>query len=364
MLATGTSHVLCEREQCPTVNGAQVAIRANGSVLIASEQGIVTFDSSGTKQTLARTGSGPGELRFALALGVDRLDRVLAFDIGNGRQSRWATDTSPAHVGTMPPRTMLSLNARAGILHAVLLPPAAARGDTVLAAVVRHEFDSVSTWTDTVARVRAPALFVVGSEGMFPPSVPWEWGLRWDVCGNGDVLLAANDRWQIQRMVRGAPVAATAGRHLVPRPVTDADRAALASRPFMRTAPPAYREALRAELVQGPTVHPVIMDLHCGQRGDAWIEEPVTADSSVLRRLDRDGRLTGSVALPRATRVMAIREPWVVGLETSADDELRVVRLTIDTTARRQGAPPPHRPAVNRLGATSAHPSSSSSRTN
>ncbi len=325
-----STRVLCEREACPSLMDVSIALRSSGATVVATERGIVELDSLGASHLVARSGAGPGELHFALALGVDTLERITAFDIGAGRQSRWSPAEPPAHVFTMPPQSMIGLRARNASLYALLLPAAAARRDTVSAVVLRHDFDSATVWRDTIATTRAPALFTVGGEGLFPPPLPWGWAMHWDVCPNGDVVLSANDRWRLERVRARTRRMTTDGQHVVSRAVTASERDALEKQPFLSRAAPSFRAALREEIARGPAVHPVVAAVFCGVGNDAWVGEPVTADSVVLRRIDDRGGLTGSLPLPRNVRVLALREPWIVVVETLPDDEQRLVRYTID----------------------------------
>lgn len=306
------------------------SLAPSGTVIVADQRGLVAFDDAGVPHAISRQGDGPGELRAPFAMRADSAGRVHVFDVRRMRYLVFPDTGAPTDVGALPPMTMLNLRFGEAGLYVLSLPAAAAAGDSITAAVIRRAVTD-TTWGDTVALVPERAVFVTGSEGLFPPSLPWDRTVLWDVCGGGDVVVAATDRWRVVRYQRGRPPRTTGRPEIEGRPVPAAERDSVLAARMARGSPPAsYRAALERRLAL-PGRHRVIDDLHCADDGRVYVRNAPEPGASVVRWdvLGTDGSLSGYFSSPVGLRVFDVRGNRLVGVQETDTGAEQIVRLRV-----------------------------------
>ena len=313
----------------------ETAVIATGRVFALGEGKLLRLDDSGAA-VVARDGGGPGELRAPIALGTGRDSAVAVFDIGRMRLISMNGETSPEEIAVFPPADFRTAKVRTGHLYAYTLPPAAAVGNTVDAAIVRF-VPTDSAWTDTIARFPEPAVSVRGEGGAAASRLPWDPMVLWDVCDDGEVLVGHSDVWAAQwhrsgdstsrvRRVERSGETRTA--------MTDAEHDSI-SRDWLERSPkvPSFRAELGRRLATKPQYRPVLSAVFCGEHNSAILVNTPDfgAGMQTVDIIAKDGTGLRSIRVPAHIRLTGAFGNELVGVDPT--DHVDVV-YRIEVTGR------------------------------
>ncbi|HEU4883597.1 MAG TPA: 6-bladed beta-propeller [Longimicrobium sp.] len=313
---------------------------AHGDILVADagNHRIDVFDAAGKRvRSLGRQGRGPGEFSQPSWLGVQG-DTLLVWDMVQARLTRF--DTAGTLIGTDPPVTDLGSFPRIvgqrgdGSLLAVASAAAdwraGAHRDSLLIVWMRPDGDR-----DTVATVPGDEQFGTRSpDGRVTETTTLPFGRRTVIAadrgrvflGTADspVIVASSDgtEWDTVASLPGPP------RPVAPKDVNDYWARLRVTGARAPVGPP--------EGIEYPTRYPPYTDLQIAPDGDVWISLPSRpSEWSVSSRwlvFSPEGKLRGSVEIPRRNRMLQVGDGWILVSETDADDREIVVRYTLSNS--------------------------------
>jgi hypothetical protein len=330
-----------ERRWCADANAAGCDFKSPATVRALPDGGILVSDVSGPLRrfgstgafigALGRRGQGPGEYGFVVDAQLASNGLVTWFDNTQMRMATVRLDGSAGPVTrVMPPFTMANLFLVDTQLVIFDVPAGAHLGDTVQGV---YRTVPVSGTPMVFARVRTPAVFVAGSEGMMPMRAPFQPYVIGHVGSGGDVAHTNGARYDVEMFPRGAP----AWRLTVDAPVravSQADRDSAEQqllKAFKVTAVAGLPPNVRASFQRAGAVHPPLTALCVMRDGTVWTRPTPPAGASRARWdvFARDGKRVGQVLLPQTARVWDGARDWMLVSELDADEVATFVRYRV-----------------------------------
>jgi len=340
LLLPESSRQLCSPSEplCTGIRFSTGTWEASGTALVFSMNGgrlqmvRVSEESPGFQQ-IGRDGSGPGEYRFSMRLGVDSAGTISSLDLRGRRLVQFSAEGEPQRTETLTlPEGLIDaflLNGRVVYLHS----HSRSTGDS--AAV------SVSTWSPSREARSARAVLsltrpvtqlgqMMAAPKRFAPQAAF--GLRAD----GKVVFAEGTRLELMVFDTAGARESHLGFAITPRTVTDADRERAAAELGVSVASSGMRSAIRAAnqsaLEAGPTQHPGVTALVVGADDSIWLREATReqGDSTAWLVFDRSLSPRFRVLLAASDRVLAASLTRVVltNDDSNADfTDLRILRF-------------------------------------
>ena len=369
-LAALTAATALVGQQVPTVTLSKPAARLNhefsaisgfreladGRVLVSDgiDETVLRIDlRTGKMDTLARSGSGPGEYKSPDLLFETPAGGTLLVDLGNARLSFYDAalkykESMPIAKGE-PGRGMMmvmpqGVDAQGRLyMQAIMRDPEGGRSDS--GAVLRY--DRVKGAADTVAKLRMGEVTVTSSGGpnnrsMSMQPVPLSPEDRWGVGADGRIAIARAANYALEWVGGGKPAVKGPANPFTPVPIRDADKKEYIEdganglsimvqnengRMSVRMGRGGPRQAERddAERIKNlkwPATKPAARNVVLSPTGEAWVERYVAAGAA--RSYDvfgADGKLVRKVVLPAGRRLVGFGK-GVVYLRETTEDEL------------------------------------------
>ena len=336
--------LVTERRWCTELDAPGCDFKQLASVRSLPDGGMLASDARGPLNrfgadgrfvgALGRRGKGPGEYGFVIDAQLASTGLVTWFD---NTQMRIATVRLDGTAGPvtrlMPPFTMADLFLVDMQLVILDVPAGAAPGDTVTAS---HRTVPASGSPTVLARVRTPALFTVGGEGMIPMRSPFRPFVIGHVGAAGDVAHTNGGRYDVVV----APNKQASWRLIIDMPtrsVTSAEQdsaVARALKGFKVSNVASLPEPVRESFNNAGSTFPPLRELRVLRDGTLWIL-PVAELGATRARWDvfsKDGKRLGRATLPLGARIWDGTRDWVLVSELGEDDAPTVVRYRVHTT--------------------------------
>jgi hypothetical protein len=317
---------------------------SDGNIAVANAGSfeVRVFDSTGKHlRSLGRAGAGPGE--FQSLYGIYRLrgDSIAAFDTQSQSMTVFAPDGKVGRTFTITGTTGGSRLTPAGLMgngrdaswlmmsaqNSGALPPGAARLHLFL-----MRYDQTGKVRDTVARLPGFEVFVFdGGKGRVVPSVLFGRGAAVAATSDGFVV-AMTDFYEINRYSSKGRLQSVVRRATPSRSVTSADidaareaqaglfrspeQKALLKESYLHMNVPATMPAIGSAL---PGRFPWIV---VNEAGGVWVlnYQAPSDTSPVWSIFDREGRLHGTIALPRGFFLHEVGRDYLLGVQTDSLD--------------------------------------------
>ena len=328
---------------------------ADGRVLVSDgiDETVLRIDlRTGKMDTLARSGSGPGEYKSPDLLFETPAGGTLLVDLGNARLSFYDAalkykESMPIAKGE-PGRGMMMVMPQGvdaqGRLYMQAIMRGAEGGRSDSGAVLRY--DRVKGAADTVAKLRMGEVTVTSAGGpnnrsMSMQPVPLSPEDRWGVGADGRIAIARAANYALEWVGGGKPAVKGPANPFTPVPIRDADKKEYIEdgasglsimvqndngRMSVRMGRGGPRQAERddAERIKSlkwPATKPAARNVVVSPSGEAWVERYVAAGTP--REYDvfgADGKLVRRVVLPAGRRLVGFGKGVVYLKETTADE--------------------------------------------
>jgi hypothetical protein len=328
---------------------------ADGRVLVSDgiDETVLRIDlRTGKMDTLARSGSGPGEYKSPDLLYETPGGGTLLVDLGNARLSFY--DAALKYKESMPiskgepgrgPMTIIipqGVDAQGRIYIQAIMREPGRTADS--GAVIRY--DRLKGTSDTVAKLKMGEVEVSSSGGPNNRSVsmrpvPLSPKDEWGVAADGRVAIARAANYSLEWVGAGKPAVKGPANPFTPVPIRDADKKEWAQDAAtglaimvtndngrmsvnMRRGGPQQAdrdEAERIKALKWPATKPAARNVTVAPTGEAWVERYVAAGAA--RSYDvfgADGKLVRKVVLPVGRRLVGFGKGVVYLKETTGDE--------------------------------------------
>lgn len=327
---------------------------ADGRVLVSDgiDETVLRIDlRTGKMDTLARSGSGPGEYKSPDLLFETPAGGTLLVDLGNARLSFYDAalkyqESMPIAKGE-PGRGMMmimpqAVDAQGRIYTQAIMRDPGSKADS--GAVIR--FDRLKGTSDTIAKLKMGEVEVSSSGGpnnrsMSMRPVPLSPEDEWGVGADGRVAIARAANYALEWVGAGKPAVKGPANPFKPVAIRDADKKEYLEdganglsimvqndngRMSVRMGRGGPRQAERDDAarikeLRWPTAKPAARGVTVAPTGEAWVERHVAAGTP--REYDvfgADGKLARKVVLPAGRRLVGFGKGVVYLKETTADE--------------------------------------------
>jgi len=304
----------------------------DGGLIASGAMGPIHHFASGGAfmKALGGKGKGPGEYGFVVHPQLVR-DQLVWFDNTQMRITSVTLAGTPGPITlTMLPQTTENMYLVDGTLTVFDVPVNATLGDTVEGV---YRTVPTSGAPKIFARIRTPALFAPGSNGMRLSGPPFSPRIVAGVSIHGDVAHSSGDRYVVDIVpTSGAPWRLEIDA--LKRAVTQKDRdsvEAIALKSFrvpnVASLPPAVRAQFDIKL----DWFPPLTSIFVLRDGTVWIRPRPAAGETTARWdvFSSNGVRLGRAQLPLGARVYDGARDWVLLVEKNADDVPTVVKYKV-----------------------------------
>jgi hypothetical protein len=328
---------------------------ADGRVLVSDgiDETVLRIDlRTGKMDTLARSGSGPGEYKSPDLLFETPGGGTLLVDLGNARLSFY--DAALKYQESMP---IAKGEPGRGPMMMVIPQGVDAQGRIYIQAIMREpgrtsdsgaviRYDRAKATSDTVAKLKMGEVEVSSSGGPNNRSVsmrpvPLSPEDEWGVGADGRVAIARAANYTLEWVGAGKPAVKGPANRFTPVAIRDADKkeyiqdganglAIMVQNDNGRMSVSMRRgglqqaerdEAERIKDLKWPAAKPAARNVVVAPGGEAWVERYVAAGAP--REFDvfgADGKLVRRVVLPAGRRLVGFGKGAVYLRETTADE--------------------------------------------
>lgn len=328
-------------EACLTTGDYLAAVGADGAVAFVGPGGrapqLYLVDSATrVPRPLGRGGSGPGEYRILMSLGIGPGGEILAFDGMQRRQLVYDGDGNVRATQDAPvPDGLFDGDFVGGELRFLGTDAPATAGDSMRVRIFSSAPGDARARPIVETAIRIPGYGMGDFRPLPPPFVPRD---QFALLPDGGLVHAAGATFVLEALDATGRPTSRFGFDLPPRAVTEEDLRAEAAR-LQRRLPMAMRQAVEATMRQAATRHPAITRVVALEDGSLWVREsPHAGGDSVSWIVYQDPPLPhGRLVLDADDRVLGAHAGRVVLSRSGPEDGrsgLRWMRVRGSTLAR------------------------------